>query len=60
MADSTQISRFRPWLWLIALIGVIVPRRLAAGVGGRVALPRAAATTKKIGWLDSSATGDEG
>jgi putative ABC transport system permease protein len=30
MADSTQISRFRFWLWLIALIGVIVPRRLRA------------------------------
>ncbi len=30
MADSTQKSRFRFWLWLIRLIGVIVPRRLRA------------------------------
>jgi predicted permease len=30
MADSTQTTRFRFWLWLIALIGVIVPRRLRA------------------------------
>jgi predicted permease len=30
MADSTQTTRFRCWLWLIALIGVIVPRRLRA------------------------------
>src|SRR5215470_12632273 len=30
MADSTQTSRFRFWLWLIRLIGVIVPRRLRA------------------------------
>ena len=28
MAHSTQIGRFRFWLWLVALIGVIVPRRL--------------------------------
>src|SRR5215467_12026944 len=31
MAGSTQTTRFRFWLWLIALIGVIVPRRLRAG-----------------------------
>jgi predicted permease len=31
MADSTQPTRFRFWLWLIRLIGVIVPRRLRAG-----------------------------
>src|SRR5215813_709864 len=30
MVDSTQTTRFRFWLWLIALIGVIVPRRLRA------------------------------
>jgi putative ABC transport system permease protein len=30
MADSTQTTRFRFWLWLIALVGVIVPRRLRA------------------------------
>jgi putative ABC transport system permease protein len=30
MADATQKTRFRFWLWLIALIGVIVPRRLRA------------------------------
>jgi putative ABC transport system permease protein len=30
MADATQTTRFRLWLWLIALIGVIVPRRLRA------------------------------
>jgi hypothetical protein len=30
----TRTTRFRFWLWLIRLIGVIVPRRLAAGVGG--------------------------
>ncbi|MGH9852426.1 MAG: ADOP family duplicated permease, partial [Blastocatellia bacterium] len=30
MADSTNTTRFRFWLWLIALIGVIVPRRLRA------------------------------
>jgi predicted permease len=30
MADATQTTRFRFWLWLIALIGVIVPRRLRA------------------------------
>src|SRR5262249_26841241 len=28
MADSTPTTRFRFWLWLIRLIGVIVPRRL--------------------------------
>src|SRR5215470_285719 len=30
MADSTHAIRFRFWIWLIALIGVIVPRRLRA------------------------------
>ena len=30
MAGSTQTTRFRFWLWLIALIGVVVPRRLRA------------------------------
>src|SRR5499433_3914547 len=30
MADSTPTTRFRFWLWLIAMIGVIVPRRLRA------------------------------
>ncbi len=30
MADPTRTSRFRSWLSLIALIGVIVPRRLRA------------------------------
>src|SRR6476661_501365 len=30
MSDSTQTTRFRFWLWFIALIGVIVPRRLRA------------------------------
>jgi len=30
MADSTNIPRFRFWLWLIRVIGVIVPRRLRA------------------------------
>ena len=30
MTDSTQTTRFRFWLWLIAVIGVIVPRRLRA------------------------------
>src|SRR5215813_8984863 len=30
MADATQSNRFRFWLWLIAFIGVIVPRRLRA------------------------------
>src|SRR5713226_6589387 len=30
MADVTQTTRFRFWLWLIALIGIIVPRRLRA------------------------------
>src|SRR5262249_37832831 len=30
MAEPTQTTRFRSWLWLIALIGVIVPRRLRA------------------------------
>jgi ABC-type antimicrobial peptide transport system permease subunit len=30
MAESTQTTRFRFWLWLIRLIGVIVPRRLRA------------------------------
>src|SRR5215813_14115713 len=28
MADLKQKERFRFWLWLIALVGVIVPRRL--------------------------------
>jgi predicted permease len=28
MTDTTQKTRFRFWLWLIAVIGVIVPRRL--------------------------------
>src|SRR5262245_55372842 len=30
MAGVTQTTRFRFWLWLIRLIGVIVPRRLRA------------------------------
>jgi predicted permease len=30
MADATNTTRFRFWLWLIRLIGVIVPRRLRA------------------------------
>src|SRR4029453_5048028 len=30
MADTVQTTRFRFWLWLIRLIGVIVPRRLRA------------------------------
>jgi putative ABC transport system permease protein len=30
MTGSTQIRRFRFWLWLITFIGVIVPRRLRA------------------------------
>ncbi|MGH9845680.1 MAG: hypothetical protein ACREEM_43785 [Blastocatellia bacterium] len=32
MTDSTNATRFRCWRWLIRSIGVIVPRRLAAGV----------------------------
>src|ERR671923_1839164 len=31
MAEATRTTRFRFWLWLIRLIGVIVPRRLRAG-----------------------------
>src|SRR5215831_21040058 len=30
MSDLTNTTRFRFWLWLIRLIGVIVPRRLRA------------------------------
>jgi putative ABC transport system permease protein len=30
MANATRTTRFRFWLWLIALIGVIVPSRLRA------------------------------
>src|SRR5262245_61051175 len=30
MANATLTTRFRFWLWLIRLIGVIVPRRLRA------------------------------
>src|SRR5262245_46128258 len=30
MANSKPTTRFRFWLWLIAFIGVIVPRRLRA------------------------------
>jgi predicted permease len=30
MTDPMQKTRFRFWLWLIALVGVIVPRRLRA------------------------------
>jgi hypothetical protein len=30
MADATNTTRFRLWLWLIRFIGVIVPRRLRA------------------------------
>ncbi|HEX5081526.1 MAG TPA: ABC transporter permease [Blastocatellia bacterium] len=30
MADSIQKTRFRFWLWLIRVVGVIVPRRLRA------------------------------
>ena len=30
MGETTSTSRFRFWLWLIRLIGVIVPRRLRA------------------------------
>jgi putative ABC transport system permease protein len=31
MTDPTRTPRFRFWLWLIRVIGVIVPRRLRAG-----------------------------
>ena len=31
MADMTRTTRFRFWIWLIRVIGVIVPRRLRAG-----------------------------
>jgi predicted permease len=31
MADATNTTRFRFWLWLIRVIGVLVPRRLRAG-----------------------------
>jgi putative ABC transport system permease protein len=30
MDDSNRTKRYRSWLWLIALVGVIVPRRLRA------------------------------
>src|SRR5438132_3541698 len=30
MAEGTHTTRFRFWLWLIAFIGVLVPRRLRA------------------------------
>src|SRR5215475_1968715 len=30
MADVTRTTRFRLWIWLIRVIGVIVPRRLRA------------------------------
>ena len=30
MDDFTKTTRFRFWLWVIRLIGVIVPRRLRA------------------------------
>ncbi|HKQ79884.1 MAG TPA: ABC transporter permease [Blastocatellia bacterium] len=30
ITDTTQTTRFRFWLWLIRIIGVIVPRRLRA------------------------------
>src|SRR5262247_1814044 len=30
MTNANQTTRFRFWLWLIRLIGVIVPRRLRA------------------------------
>src|SRR5262245_18258841 len=30
MSDMTRTTRFRFWLWLIRVIGVIVPRRLRA------------------------------
>jgi hypothetical protein len=30
MAGKKETTRFRFWLWLLALIGVIVPRRLRA------------------------------
>jgi macrolide transport system ATP-binding/permease protein len=30
MADSTNTTRFRFWLWLIRFVGLIVPRRLRA------------------------------
>ena len=30
MAPTKSKTRFRFWLWLIAMIGVIVPRRLRA------------------------------
>jgi len=30
MTDWTQVARFRFWLWLIRVVGVIVPRRLRA------------------------------
>src|SRR5919197_5962238 len=31
MPDTTPTTRFRFWLWLIGIVGVIVPRRLRAG-----------------------------
>src|SRR5262245_20538663 len=44
MADATRTTRFQFWLWLIHMIGVFgaapLARRLAAGVGGGIALAR--------------------
>jgi hypothetical protein len=36
MANATNKTRFRFWLGLVSLIGVIVPRRLRAGSLGQV------------------------
>jgi|RhiMetdeSRZDD1v2_1073273.scaffolds.fasta_scaffold2545554_2 hypothetical protein len=37
MTNTSSTTRFRFWLWLIALVGVIVPRRLRADRGAKVA-----------------------
>src|SRR5262245_48388329 len=43
MPDHNQKRFAKPHLWLIALVGVIVARRLAARMGSGVAIPRVTA-----------------
>jgi hypothetical protein len=51
MANATGTTCFRFWLWLIAFIGVIVPRRLAP-IGGRSGRPSCSGASNN--WLNET------
>lgn len=57
MKRATQTTHFHFWLWLVALIDVIVPRQLAARVGPSCATANTmlAETARRCGGLTTCA-----